>query len=111
MFPWKVFSEHQTTIHDDIWITFRFHRLCGAKYKYFSENRNKIVPVKSSPSNFHEDGLMGYEKCLYGESDGLLILNSGIYLSYSYLQTITNVGVFLKIMSDFNIDADYYKSK
>ena len=105
MFPWKVFTVHQTLTHDDIWITFRFHRLCGAKYNYFSQNKDKIVPVRSDYSNFHECGLMEYIKCLYGESDGLLILNSNLYLSYSFLQTITNKDVFLKMMESFDIDA------
>lgn len=103
MFPWKVFTVKKTLTHDDMWITFRFHRLCGAKYNYFSDNKDKIVPVRCDYSNFKESGLMEYIKCLYGESDGLLILNSNIYLSYSFLQTITNKDVFLKTMEEFNI--------
>ena len=66
------------------------------------QSRQKLISAGLIPSNAY--------RLVHGESDGLLILNSNLYLSYSFLQTITNKDVFLKMMESFDIDAWYYRS-
>ena len=49
MSPWKVFSEHHFKTKSLLWLLFRVHKLCKAKYAYFSKYLNEWQPVVFAP--------------------------------------------------------------
>lgn len=51
MSPWKVCKIHAFVSRDFLWLLFRYNKLCGAKYIYFSENIDKYKFVSSGYMN------------------------------------------------------------
>ena len=49
MSPWKVFSENHFNERSFLWLLFRVHKFCLAKYLYFSSNLDIWQPVFFEP--------------------------------------------------------------
>ena len=52
MSPWKVFSEYHFKERDFLWLLFRVHKLCLAKYLYFSKYLYSWQPFRVEPDRF-----------------------------------------------------------
>jgi len=48
---WKVFSEYHFKTKPLLWLLFRVHKLCKAKYNYFSSYQSEWQPVVFEPDS------------------------------------------------------------
>lgn len=87
MSPWKVFSEHLFKERDLLWLLFRVHKLCGAKYNYFSKNIGEFRTIKFLP-----DRTQG---CELAEVEAFQHLETGRLVTISKLQMIRDKNVFI----------------
>jgi hypothetical protein len=94
MSPWKVFSHKQYSTRDLIWVLFRTHKLCGAKYKYFYANADKWLPVAYGWKD------KTFSVCFYGEADGLIHIKTKHVLLLTQLQKITDKSVFEALVNE-----------
>lgn len=86
MSPWKVFSENAFNTKDILWLVFRVHKLCGAKYNYFSQNISDWNTISFYPDSSYVSNVVQMEAFQHKMS--------GRIITITRLQQITDKSVF-----------------
>jgi hypothetical protein len=87
MSPWKVFSEHHYKTRDLLWLLFRVHKLCLAKYLYFHKTLSEWQPIAFYPDKSNIVRLPMVEAFQHIETSRILTITA--------LQKITDKDMFI----------------
>lgn len=87
-----VFKDSFFQKNDLIIILFRIYKLCFAKVNYFRQNINKYEAYKYHYKN-------GFIKTDLWDADFFRHKKSGYIIDFRYLQTITDINIFLEFVA------------
>jgi hypothetical protein len=91
MSPWKVFSANHFETRDLLWLVFRVHKLCLAKYLYFADNLDEFTPVVFNfDGSIKESNLVKMEALQHKETKLLITITK--------LQKIRDKNLFILAM-------------
>ena len=91
---WKVFTVQDYRTKPPLWLTFRYHKLCSAKYKYFSEN---IERYEAAYDMYTADQVQ-YKGIDAPYLSGLKNKDTGRIVGITTLQQIGDIELFNKLV-------------
>lgn len=91
MSPWKVFSTYHFDNKDILWLVFRVHKLCGAKYSYFKDNDN-FQTIAFDPIN----GIINVDIV---NAEAFMCKTTSKFVTITKLQQIRDKNVFINLMN------------
>lgn len=91
MSPWKVFSINHFDNKSLLWLLFRVHKLCGAKYSFFKDN-NDWSPITFDP-------IVGITITDIVHAEGFMNNITGRFITITKLQQIRDKDVFINIIN------------
>ncbi len=98
MSPWKVFSENHFNTKPLLWLLFRLHKLCNAKYAYFSTQLSDWQPVVFEIDKISWTDLPTEKDWVTAEAFGYN--ESGRFITITKLQQIREKPVFIGLIEE-----------
>lgn len=102
---WKVFSENHYRENSLIWLLFRVHKLCNAKYLYFSQNLNDWSPLKFDKMDCLNGEFERFEKNSeidWVEAEGMIHKVTGKFVTFIKLQQIRKKELFIELIESLS---------
>jgi hypothetical protein len=98
MSPWKVFSENHFKTKPLLWLLFRVHKLCKAKYAYFSTEFGDWQPVVFETDKISWPDLPTEKDWVTAEAFGYI--ESGRFITITKLHQIREKPVFIGLIEE-----------
>lgn len=105
MSPWKVFSEKHFSDNSFFWLLFRVHKLCNAKYLYFSQNQNEWQPLIFEKIDHLDTRLQRFDdnkESDWVEAEALMHKITGKFVTFTKLQQIRKKELFIELIESLS---------